>query len=159
MRGDNRLFNIYEESKDSPAVRFSAEEYQVYSDLFDRIKAKIIELNGLEHLWFTAPTFVARLVGNPEWKPEHIHDEYWHPHVDKDNTEHYDYSGLVYLSTYGEDFTGGEFLFMDQRQGGEYMNTTVLPRKGRFITFSSGKENLHRYDLAVSIFGTAKHFR
>lgn len=125
-------------------MEFSQEEYQVYSKLFDKIKAKIIELNGLEKLWFTAPTFVARLVGNPDWTPAEFHDEYWHPHVDKDNTDHYDYSGLVYLSTYGEDFTGGEFLFMDKGEDDNYVNTTVLPRKGRFITFSSGKENLHR---------------
>ena len=24
-------------------------------------------------------------------------DEYWHAHVDKNNTPHYDYSGLLYL--------------------------------------------------------------
>ena len=27
-----------------------------------------------------------------------IHDEYWHPHVDHNNTGHYHYSGLLYLS-------------------------------------------------------------
>ena len=35
--------------------------------------------------------------------------------MDKNNTEHYDYSGLLYLSTEGveEDFTGGVFDFND----------------------------------------------
>jgi hypothetical protein len=54
-----------------------------------------------------------RAVGNLDWSPAEIHDEYWHPHVDKQNTEHYDYSGLVYLKTHGEDFTGGLFSFLD----------------------------------------------
>jgi hypothetical protein len=35
------------------------------------------------------------------------HDEYWHPHVDRNNTPHYHYSGLLYMSTYKEDFEGG----------------------------------------------------
>lgn len=37
------------------------------------------------------------------------HDEYWHPHVDRNNTPHYHYSGLLYMSTYKEDFDGGDF--------------------------------------------------
>jgi hypothetical protein len=37
-----------------------------------------------------------------------IHDEYWHPHVDHNNTGHYHYSGLLYMSNYGLDFTGGD---------------------------------------------------
>jgi hypothetical protein len=36
-----------------------------------------------------------------------IHDEYWHPHADRNNTPHYHYSGLLYMSDYGKDFTGG----------------------------------------------------
>lgn len=144
MKDSQGLVNIYSGPRQQETVKFSPEEYKIYSILFDRIKAKVMKLNELDNLWFTAPTFVARLVGNPDWSPAMIHDEYWHPHVDKDNTEHYDYSGLVYLSTYGKDFTGGEFMFMDKGEKGEYVNTTVLPRKGRFITFSSGKENLHR---------------
>ena len=41
-----------------------------------------------------------------------LHDEYWHTHADMNNTAHYQYSGLMYLSTYGEDFTGGTQLDM-----------------------------------------------
>jgi hypothetical protein len=36
-----------------------------------------------------------------------IHDEYWHLHVDMNNTAHYHFSGLLYMSTYGKDFQGG----------------------------------------------------
>ncbi|GBG24778.1 Prolyl 3-hydroxylase 2 [Hondaea fermentalgiana] len=124
---------------DSP-VSFTSEEYKVYARMFDRIRERIMEVNNLETLYFTAPTFVARIVGNESWTPLELHDEYWHPHVDKDNTPHYDMSGLVYLTTHGEDFDGGEFVFLDEGNP-----TVVRPRRGRFITFSSGQENPHRF--------------
>jgi hypothetical protein len=107
--------------------------------MFERIRARVMAVNNLTELWFTAPTFVARTIGRLGWQPKDPHDEYWHAHVDKENTFHYDYSGLVYLSTYGDDFEGGEFMFLDKEP------QTVLPRKGRFITFASGRENPHRF--------------
>mmetsp|Transcript_2600 Transcript_2600/g.4008 ORF Transcript_2600/g.4008 Transcript_2600/m.4008 type:complete len:230 (+) Transcript_2600:316-1005(+) len=127
------------------AVSFTTEEYAVYARMFDRIRERIMEINGMNILYFTAPTFVARIVGNESWTPQEIHDEYWHPHVDKDNTPHYDMSGLVYLTTHGEDFQGGEFVFLDEDKP-----TTVRPRRGRFITFSSGPENPHRFTQVTS---------
>mmetsp|Transcript_17514 Transcript_17514/g.28351 ORF Transcript_17514/g.28351 Transcript_17514/m.28351 type:complete len:293 (+) Transcript_17514:90-968(+) len=138
LKDGDGLVNIYQASN---RVEFSKEEYEVYANMFDRIREKIMQVNGLSSLYFTAPTFVARTVGSPDWHPKEPHDEYWQPHVDKENTFHYDYSGLVYLSTHGEDFTGGEFLFLD----GEGGNKAVLPKKGRFITFASGRENPHRF--------------
>ena len=44
----------------------------------------------------------AQQVGNGEWKPHASHDVYWQPHVDKNNAQHYDYSGLLYLADHGE---------------------------------------------------------
>ena len=38
------------------------------------------------------------------------HDEYWHAHVDGVNTPHYHYSGLLYMSDYNVDFTGGTYM-------------------------------------------------
>jgi len=61
------------------------------------------------------------------------------PHVDKANIGYYDYSAVLYLSTQGEDFTGGEFTFTD-RDGDE----VVQPRVGRCVLFSSGTEHLHQ---------------
>lgn len=61
-----------------------------------------------------------------------------HPHVDKENTRHYDYSGLLYLADYGEDFTGGLFSFIDNST-----ETVVEPARGRLIMFTAGSENLH----------------
>ena len=40
-----------------------------------------------------------------------------HAHVDKNNTEHYDYSGLLYLSDFETDFSGGMFAFLDGQNG------------------------------------------
>ena len=59
-------------------------------------------------------------------------------HVDKCNQGSYDYSAVLYLSTRGVDFEGGEFVFADA-QGDEI----VEPRAGRAVLFASGTENLH----------------
>jgi len=44
------------------------------------------------------------------------------------------------LSDYGIDFEGGEFQFLDLDS-----TSIVLPRRGRFITFASGRENRHKF--------------
>lgn len=143
LKNGNGVFNIYS-NEDGPRVFFSRQEYEVYQKLFDRVRAKIMLVNGLTSLHFTAPTFIARIIGEYGWTPKEMHDEYWHEHVDKSNTAHYDYSGLVYLSDYGVDFYGGEFVFLDANE-----TLAVLPKRGRFITFASGPENPHRF-LEVS---------
>ena len=125
-------------------------------------------------LYFTAPTFITREVGGAGWVPSTVHDEYWHPHVDKNNTAHYDYSGLVYLSTQwdderwenegrggadaGADFEGGTLQFFapdaldcQPFEAGEgpcavrgSPELEVAPVAGRAIVFGSGAENAHR---------------
>ena len=55
---------------------------------------------------------MTRIRGAPDYAPAEVHDEYWHPHADKLNTAHYDYSGLLYLSEAGKDFGGGDFAFL-----------------------------------------------
>lgn len=92
---------------------FSAEEFDLYRRVILRIRDSIKQEFGLQLLHLTAPTFVTREVGNASWEPKSMHDVYWHPHVDKNNTGHYDYSGLLYLSDYQLDFQGGLFAFMD----------------------------------------------
>ncbi|PNI21505.1 OGFOD3 isoform 10, partial [Pan troglodytes] len=52
-------------------------------------------------------------------------DEYWHAHVDKVTYGSFDYTSLLYLSNYLEDFGGGRFVFME-----EGANKTVEPRAG-----------------------------
>lgn len=90
------------------------------------------------------------------------------------NTEHYDYSGLIYLNNHGTDFTGGKLYFFDsadgadavdeaaeaaaaavdaaegrERQAGEVAHL-VEPRAGRLLVFSSGTENPHQVTGVVS---------
>ncbi|XP_069339150.1 2-oxoglutarate and iron-dependent oxygenase domain-containing protein 3 isoform X2 [Eulemur rufifrons] len=69
------------------------------------------------------------------------HDEYWHAHVDKVTYGSFDYTSLLYLSDYLQDFGGGRFVFME-----EGANKTVEPRAGRVSFFTSGSENLHRVE-------------
>ena len=122
---------------------FNQDQLKLYKDAMERIRTRVAHEFGLSRLYFTAPTFITRLVGNPQWQPQEIHDEYWHPHVDKQNTDHYDYSGLVYLSNHGTDFTGGELAFIDKDADGRTVANTVQPRAGRLAAFTSGDENLH----------------
>ncbi|XP_021031644.1 2-oxoglutarate and iron-dependent oxygenase domain-containing protein 3 [Mus caroli] len=56
----------------------------------------------------------------------------------------FDYTSLLYLSDYLEDFGGGRFVFME-----EGSNKTVEPRAGRVSFFTSGSENLHRVEKVL----------
>ncbi|KDR14448.1 2-oxoglutarate and iron-dependent oxygenase domain-containing protein 3-like [Zootermopsis nevadensis] len=105
-----------------------------------------------QSLYLTHPTFFSRLNAAPALT---IHDEYWHPHIDKETYESFHYTSLLYLADYGRDFQGGRFVFID----GDNTNRTVEPRKGRVSMFTSGSENVHyvervtsgtRYALTVS---------
>mmetsp|Transcript_46723 Transcript_46723/g.105607 ORF Transcript_46723/g.105607 Transcript_46723/m.105607 type:complete len:304 (+) Transcript_46723:147-1058(+) len=147
---------------------FSEEEYSTYRHVTERLKQSIETHFGLTALFFTAPTFITREASDAEgsWKPKTLHDEYWHPHVDKNNTEHYDYSGLVYLSTSGFDFEGGSLQFFDDPSQLDCSamdplaveppvepgpcevvgrpSLEIEPRAGRAVVFGSGPENPHR---------------
>ena len=80
---------------------------------------------------------------------------YWNYHVDKANIASYDYSALLYLTTWGApaesaaggdlesrerggDFEGGELAFADVDA-----DRVVRPLAGRLVAFTSGLENLH----------------
>lgn len=202
---DDTLQNIYRRQRLKGSeevlepVDFTSDQFAVYGGVFTRIHARLKEVFNISTLHFTAPTFVTRILGSEDQAAaaSDVHDEYWHPHVDQDNTAHYHYSGLMYLSTHGDDFTGGQFEFLDaappipaagadgadetgaagrkgkakkrrgkkrragaQEGGGEEstdggaspppppppptVNSTILPRAGRLLLFTSGKENLHR---------------
>lgn len=144
---------------------FSEAEFAAYGAVTQRLKvfleAEFQLLKG--SLFFTAPTFITREAagdGDDEsrWEPSTMHDEYWHPHVDKNNTAHCDYSGLVYLSTQGLEFDGGTLEFYDATDldCSAFVNEegpcvpagppalAVQPRAGRAVVFGSGRENPHR---------------
>ena len=74
------------------------------------------------------------------------HDEYWHEHVDRITYGSFDYTCLLYLSTYNEDFEGGRFAFADQDWTTQKHMTHVEPVQGRLSCFTSGSENKHRVE-------------
>ncbi|XP_069510714.1 2-oxoglutarate and iron-dependent oxygenase domain-containing protein 3 isoform X3 [Ambystoma mexicanum] len=109
-------------------------------DIRQRIQGEIAQSFGISasNLYLTKPTFFSRM-NNTAAKT--IHDEYWHPHVDKVTYGSFDYTSLLYLSDYAKDFGGGRFVFID-----EGANKTIEPRIGRVSFFTSGSENLHRVE-------------
>jgi hypothetical protein len=66
-------------------------------------------------------------------------------HVDEGSYDSFHYSGIMYITSHGKDFEGAEFTFVDPT--GE---TTIPPKSGSAIAFSSGWENLHRVEPLVS---------
>ncbi|KAH3863731.1 2-oxoglutarate and iron-dependent oxygenase domain-containing protein 3-like [Dreissena polymorpha] len=132
---------------------FKEEDFKIYRTVKNKIQQAIgdhfkVPLHAL-HL--TKPTFFSRMNTS---EAKNIHDEYWHPHVDRQTYGSFHYTSLLYLSTFNKDFTGGRFIFTDN--GTE---TAVEPRAGRVSFFTSGSENVHfveklksgvRYAITVS---------
>ncbi|XP_038633040.1 urotensin-2 receptor 2 isoform X2 [Scyliorhinus canicula] len=148
-----QFVNIYRYFVEQIKDIFDEEDFALYSDVRWRIQQVIAETFGLDstRLHLTKPTFFSRM-NNTEAKT--MHDEYWHPHIDKVTYGSFDYTSLLYLSDYRTDFGGGRFVFVD-----ELANRTVEPRIGRVSFFTSGSENLHyvekvewgtRYAITVS---------
>ncbi|XP_025028331.1 2-oxoglutarate and iron-dependent oxygenase domain-containing protein 3, partial [Python bivittatus] len=90
--------------------------------------------NDKIHDIFTEEDFQLYRINNSEAKT--THDEYWHPHIDKVTYGSFDYTSLLYLSDYTEDFGGGRFVFMD-----EGANRTVEPRADFLSLLSSQRIN------------------
>ena len=142
IRDSHGLDNIFQTKHNDV---FTAEDFDLYGDVIRTLKANVQEQLGPRQLYFTAPTFVTRLDGrNASWQPREIHDEYWHLHVDQNSTEHYHYSGLLYLSTYKQDFEGGLLRFFARDE--TTVEQVVEPRAGRALFFTSGPENPHSVD-------------
>ncbi|XP_055578486.1 2-oxoglutarate and iron-dependent oxygenase domain-containing protein 3 isoform X1 [Falco cherrug] len=132
--------NLYRYFGDKVQDIFTEEDFALYRDVRRRIQQRIAQDFGISSssMYLTKPTFFSR-INNTEAKT--THDEYWHPHVDKVTYGSFDYTSLLYLSDYTEDFGGGRFVFMDASS-----NKTVEPRAGRVSFFTSGSENLHRVE-------------
>jgi hypothetical protein len=159
--GSSRPKSIYNNGQ-----MYSKSDYDLYRHVITKLKSYIESKFGLSHLYFTAPTFITREVGDVNWEAKTMHDEYWHVHSDKNNTKHYDYSGLIYLSEQGKDFTGGslEFYEYDHLNCEAFVSKdnpgpckvtgnptmVVAPVPGRLIVFGSGRENPHRVTLVKS---------
>ncbi|XP_078257139.1 2-oxoglutarate and iron-dependent oxygenase domain-containing protein 3 [Rhinoraja longicauda] len=148
-----QFVNIYRYFGDQINDLFDKEDFALYSDVRWRIQKEIAEAFGINstRLHLTKPTFFSSM-NNTEART--MHDEYWHPHIDKVTYGSFDYTSLLYLTDYKIDFGGGRFVFVD-----ELVNRTVEPRIGRVSFFTSGSENLHfvekvawgtRYAITVS---------
>lgn len=135
-----QFVNVYRYFKDQIRDVFTEEDFQLYSDVRGRIQMAIAETFGLDssQMYLTKPTFFSRINST---SAKTTHDEYWHPHIDKETYGSFDYTSLLYLSDYGVDFGGGRFVFMDSSS-----NKSVEPRAGRVSFFSSGSENLHHVE-------------
>jgi hypothetical protein len=140
----------------------------LYLSLTDLIKQEIrATLNLTEPLYLTRPSFFAQIDGAKEAVT--AHDEYWHTHCDEEQYGSFEFTALIYLAQWGEDFTGGEFVFRDEEGEGQHeRNMTVdvkdgeqvgveregvaslgvrewevHPSPGSLLFFTSGHENLH----------------
>ncbi|KAJ7397119.1 2-oxoglutarate and iron-dependent oxygenase domain-containing protein 3 [Pitangus sulphuratus] len=132
--------NLYRYFGDKIHDIFTEEDFALYRAVRQRIQQRIAQVFGISSssLYLTKPTFFSRM-NSTEAKT--THDEYWHPHVDKVTYGSFDYTSLLYLSDYSQDFGGGRFVFLDADS-----NKTVEPRAGRVSFFTSGSENLHRVE-------------
>nr|XP_034360773.1 2-oxoglutarate and iron-dependent oxygenase domain-containing protein 3 isoform X2 [Arvicanthis niloticus] len=135
--------NLYRYFGDKIQNIFSEEDFQLYRDIRQKVQLTIAEAFGISAslLYLTKPTFFSRINST---EAQTAHDEYWHAHVDKVTYGSFDYTSLLYLSDYLEDFGGGRFVFME-----EGSNKTVEPRAGRVSFFTSGSENLHRVEKVL----------
>jgi len=129
------FINLY---KTQPNL-FTERDFQAYRTVKDKVKAAVAAHFNLDNsvLHLTHPTFFSELTAVPAVTE---HDEYWHPHIDKETYPSYHYTSLLYLSEHRRDFTGGRFLFLDE---GAKVNRSVEPRDGRVSAFTSGPENRH----------------
>ncbi|CAG2175560.1 unnamed protein product [Oppiella nova] len=144
----NNFVNIYKliertqrKEKDLKEL-FTEKDLQVYRTVTNKIRKRIAIHFGIPsaQLYLTAHTFFRRAKN-----PQNKYNEYWRRHVDKQNVKFVDFTSLLYLSTYGADFSGGRFIFTD-----EMSNQTIEPKFGRVAAFTSGSENEHFFERVTS---------
>lgn len=117
----------------------------IYKKAVDAVRDSIeLHYGECTSLKLTKPSFFSRIDGSKTAKTPH--DEYWHPHVDKQTYGSFVITGLVYLSDAGVDFEGGLFNFLD----GDGKVQTVTPKRGTLVWFTSGSENLHHVQPVLS---------
>ena len=141
--GLDNLFN-----REGAGVIYTPEDFAHYGQIIAKLRGEVMSVTGAQDLFFTAPTFITKLDGRAGWEPKEWHDQYWHVHADRNNTAHYHYSGLLYLSMYGEDFAKGRVLFYDAESSA--VEQVVEPRPGRVLIFTSGLENPHKVERVTS---------
>lgn len=134
--------NIYKH-EDAKNV-FNEKDFNIYRVIKEKIKYAVAHHFGVNpnKIYLTHPTFFSEITPK---KAVTVHDEYWHPHVDKETYKSFHYTTLLYLGDYNIDFKGGRFVFVDEK-----FNRTVEPRVARLSMFTSGRENFHYVEKVTS---------
>ena len=84
---------------------------ELYLSLTSQLSQRLSSaLQSSERLYLTRPSFFSR-IGSAAAAT--THDEYWHPHIDREQYGVFEATALIYLSEHGGDFDGGEFVFVD----------------------------------------------
>lgn len=137
------FMNLYD-IKEAKEI-FNNADFAIYKVVKTKIQHAIAHHFGVDSdkIYLTKPTFFSRITNLPA---KTIHDEYWHPHVDKVTYESFHYTSLLYLNDFNKDFKGGRFLFVNKHSA----NATIEPRKGRVSMFTSGAENVHMVEKVTS---------
>lgn len=130
-------------------VEYTEAQKQAYHKVRDAVRSIVADVFGMPaEALLNDMTFFSHINGTKEAKT--LHDEYWHQHTDTEQYGTFEYTTLLYLSTQGQDFDGGEFLFENSSSGGDGSKSeaaaVVEPRFNRLVVFSSDAENPHRVE-------------
>eukprot|EP01134_Creolimax_fragrantissima_P004657 CFRG4657T1 len=147
-----KFINIYQMAKAHEREVFNSTDLESFLYVKNKVKAMIESHFDVNQLYLTSPTFFSRINSN---SAKTANDMYWMPHIDRLTYGSFVYTSLVYLNDQGDDYEGGEFVFVerDDVQVGvertptehplEYPLTIIQPRAGRLSFFTSGDENEH----------------
>lgn len=132
-------------TKEKISDTFKAEDFHLYSEVKAIVHEAVANEFGIDpsKLYLTYPTFFSAITNN---SAKTHHDEYWHTHIDKIQYGSFDYTSLLYLTSYKKDFEGGRFIFDEKN------NETMIiePKRGRLSYFTSGSENPHHVEKVTS---------
>ncbi|XP_059061522.1 2-oxoglutarate and iron-dependent oxygenase domain-containing protein 3-like [Achroia grisella] len=140
LSNGEHFVNIYKIAKNL----YTENDFNIYRVVKEKVKYAVAHHFGVDRnkIYLTHPTFFSEITSK---KSVTVHDEYWHPHVDKETYKSFHYTTLLYLGDYNKDFKGGRFVFVDKNT-----NNTVEPRKARLSMFTSGRENVHYVEKVSS---------
>ncbi|CAG2171135.1 unnamed protein product [Oppiella nova] len=123
---------------------FPEKDLEVYRTVRNRVRKTIASHFGITsgELYLTTPTTFVRITAK---RPHLKYNIYYRRHVDKRAHRRLHFTSVLYLSTYGADFSGGRLIFTD-----EMSNTTIEPKLGRLSALTSGTENEHFVERVTS---------
>lgn len=122
------------------SINFTQAHVDAYAAVRRTLRATVARLFGVpeDDLMFDLG-FFSHI--NASKEPKTLHDEYWHSHIDTVQYRTFAYTTLLYLSTEGDDFAGGEFIFEETKSSAPAL--AVEPRFNRLVVFTSNEENPH----------------